>query len=248
MVEVVILGRARERYQAERRPRELVSTVSVQSFTESNRVPSQDREEVDVWTEEGGAERRRHHVPQDELHGMSVLCCDADRRAVGMVHLVDVRVDDTPVQQTVCPVEGEVFNQHEECDRQGQSQRVWQVFSRHRVLLKQVKVVQHQVDSDRENVGVEQKNCDGLPGEGRPASRVFLPRPGQVVALVSFDEWELEVVEEPVDEVATQVDEVVEARHDEQKYCSVAQLVVLLPFEQRWPEVGANSGDSNKEA
>ena len=116
VMEVVVLGRGRKRYQAIRTPRELVATMPVQSLKDTDYHPDHEGAEMHVLTKNHGTNRAWKCGPKNEFNWMRVLCCDSYSSLVGMMQLVDVRVDYSPVQEAVREVKSEIFTEHTEED------------------------------------------------------------------------------------------------------------------------------------
>ena len=113
--------------------------------------------------------------------------------------------------------------------------------------LQKPKVVQDQKDRDNHHVSVEDKYGNAFVNELLPAFRIIIPRPRQIITLVSFDERELEVVEDPVSEVGTQMNSVVKCQGTRKHHNRVAKVVSLLPFEKLRPVKAAEFWHTKKE-
>ena len=74
-----------------------------------------------------------------------------------------------------------------------------------------------------------------------------MPWPGVRIAFVALNEREFKVVENPVDQVRSQVDQVVQEHVDPKVEASVAYLVLLFQSHKIRPEKIGNVGHPNEE-
>lgn len=99
VVEIVVIGSGPEREPVSERPGEVVSRVSVDSLEQSEGDPNVHGEDVQVVSEETVEERSRDGSLSEnqDLQWMSVLGSETDGCAVGVVLLVNVLVQRSPV-------------------------------------------------------------------------------------------------------------------------------------------------------
>lgn len=100
---------------------EVVTRVSVNRLEETERYPDVDGEDVQVLgyctVEEGAAYCT--HTEDEDLERVSVFCCQTEGSRELVMLLVDVLVEGTPVQGTVCPVVEHVLEDEEAGDLDG---------------------------------------------------------------------------------------------------------------------------------
>ena len=112
VVIVVHLGSGAERKIAIRDKPEVVTGMAIHCFDKPHRQPNPER--VDMTFEQHGAYKGRNTVGNRELEGMEVLCCKAKGLVQCVVELVEAGVEKRLMEESVQPVEGSVFNEHEE--------------------------------------------------------------------------------------------------------------------------------------
>lgn len=125
---VVMLGAAPEREDVVQRPREVVPRVRVDGLEESQADPDVHGHDVEVVRDarvkDGPAERAE--AENEHLDGVGVLCCEAEGRAVRVMELVDVLVQDTVVEGLVSDVVPCVLDDKEVEELQARRLPVWE--------------------------------------------------------------------------------------------------------------------------
>jgi len=116
VVPVVVVGSSPERQEVSERPREVITRVRVDGLAETKSDPDVNSEDVKILSEKTVEERTRDGTlsENEDFERVGVLCSKSDGRAKGVVLLVDVLVQRTPVEGSVRPVVECVFENKEE--------------------------------------------------------------------------------------------------------------------------------------
>ena len=104
------------------------------------------------------------------------------------------------------PVKDQILHKHKEDQGQSQGLHIWQLFYSQCMFSFQAKKLGENQYKGTQNVSIKENYTNRLYAEIVPALRVFVPRPLQVIALVTFNEIEFKVVKDIVDDIGAHID------------------------------------------
>ena len=155
------------------------------------------------FSQEQDSQTRGDHVAKDLLKGVHIGTTDANCLRVGVMHLMNVFIEERCVQDPMSNTKTNVFNVYEKGCLPCNCCHIRQVFNRDTMIqLKTTSASKRICNCDKYDGLVEKKERNGLPQQLPPCFSIFDPRPSlSFEHLVLLEERVVQAIDCAIDQI-----------------------------------------------